>query len=324
MKLLLTIAPHIDSAKVVVSEAVDSARTALLDTAGRSTVEKTFIETMNKVTNTPPDQILSDLTEKAIQFGLKVVAALLIYFIGGYLIRWVKKFLSKVFAKKKTEAAIVSFTLSLVSALLWTIVIIVAVGTLGVETTSLAALLAAGGMAIGMALSGTVQNFAGGIMILAFKPFKVGDFIDAQGYSGTVSEMNITSTKIVTPDNKVVILPNGALSSGSINNFSKMPQRRVDWTVSVEYGTDAQLVKEQILSILNADSRILGAATGAPADPFVAVLKLSESSVDFVVRAWVVSADYWDVFFSINEQVYTELPKHGIGFPFPHLTVQVK
>ena len=314
----------IAGADSTVGTAIDSAKAAVLDTVGKSDVEKSVINAVNTITTTPADELLASLGEKALQFGLKLVAALLIYFIGGYLIKWVKKLMKKLFTAKNTEPAIVSFTLSLVTALLWVIVIIVAVGTLGVETTSLAALLAAGGMAIGMALSGTVQNFAGGIMILIFKPFKAGDFIDAQGYSGVVTEVNITSTKLTTADNRVIILPNGALSNGTVNNFSKNAYRRVDFTVSVEYGSDAEKVKELLLAIAAEDSRIAKAADGAPADPFVAVSALSASSVDFTFRNWVKAADYWGVFFDTNEKIYKTLPANGVSFPFPQVSVHMK
>lgn len=312
------------AATPAIKESVDSVKTALLDTAGKSAVEKDFITTIDTLTSTPTDQIIASLGEKALQFGLKVVAALVIYAIGAWLIRIAKKTLRKFFEKKNTEPAIVSFSMSLVTALFWVILVILVVGALGVETTSLAALLAAGGMAIGMALSGTVQNFAGGVMILIFKPFKAGDYIEAQGYAGTVSDVTITATKIITVDNKVVILPNGPLSSGSINNYSKEEYRRVDINVCVEYGSDTEVVKETLLAIAKGNEKILDAAHGAPADPFAAICNLSPSSVDFTFRLWTKSADYWDVFFYANEAVYKEIPQHGIYFPYPQLKVHME
>lgn len=303
--------------------AADSVKAAILDTTGKSDIEKDIISSINTISNTPPDQVVSTLFEKALQFGLKLLAAIAIYLIGAWLIRVVKRMLRKFFTRKHTEDAIVSFTMSLVTALLWVIVIIIAVGALGVETTSLAALLAAGGMAIGMALSGTVQNFAGGLMILIFKPFKVGDYIETMGYAGTVSEVNITSTKIITVDNKVVILPNGPLQSGSINNYSKLDFRRVDFTVGVEYGSDADAVRAALLDIASSDERVLNAEQGAPADPFVGLLNLSPSSVDFTFRIWAKTADYWGVFFDTYEKIYKTLPERGIRFPFPQVSVHM-
>lgn len=300
---------------------VDQARQAALDTTGKTEIEKSFIETITTVTNTPASELLSDLLYKAIHFGLKVLAALLIYILGGLLIKWAKKLLRKMFTRLKTDPAIVSFATSLVTAAMWVLVIIIAVGTLGVETTSLAALLAAGGMAIGMALSGTVQNFAGGIMILAFRPFRVGDFIEAQGFSGTVSEINITSTRLTTPDNRTIVLPNGALSSGTINNFSRMEFRRLEFCVSVEYGSQADMVKESLLEIANSDERVVSAADGAPEDPYAVLKELGASSVDFLLRVWVRTSDYWNVFYDINERIYETLPEKGISFPFNQLVI---
>lgn len=313
---ILSIAPDAKAA-------ADQAKSAMLDTLGKSDMEKEFISSLQAISNTPPEQLVSTLAEKGIQFGLKLLAAIAIYLIGAWLIRLVKKLLRGFFTRKNTDAAIVSFTMSLATALLWVLVVIIAVGALGVETTSLAALLAAGGMAIGMALSGIVQNFAGGLMILIFKPFKAGDYIEAMGYAGTVSEVNITSTKIVTVDNKVIILPNGPLQSGTVNNYSKMDYRRVDFTVGVEYGSDADTVKSALLEIAASDERVVTAAQGAPADPFVGVLSLSPSSVDFTFRIWARTADYWGVFFDTNEKIYKTLPERGVSFPFPQVSVHM-
>lgn len=277
------------------------------------------------IKNTPPDQLLQELTSHAIQFGLKVLAALLIYIIGAWIIKLVRKGLKKGFERKKTEKTLASFTYSLVTIAMWVLVIIIAVSTLGINTSSLAALLAAGGMAIGMALSGTVQNFAGGIMILVFKPFKAGDFIEALGYSGTVTEVNIVSTKLLTTDNRKVILPNGALSNGNINNISAMPLRRVDITVGVPYGTDGEVAKNALLEIMRSCPAVLDSTTPGAADPFVSIISLGDSSVSFVTRCWVNAADYWSTYFYLNENYYSQLPqKYGIGFPFPQMDVHIK
>ncbi len=301
----------------------DTTFTAVLDTAGKSDFEKAFISSLNTAANTPADKILSSIGEHILIFGLKLLAAIFIYFTGAWLIRVFKKSLRRLFEKKKTEPAIETFTMSLVTAILWIALIVVTVGTLGVETTSLAALLAAGGVTIGMALSGTVQNFAGGLMILIFKPFKVGDFIEAQGYSGTVSEVNITSTKLLTRDNRVITLPNGPLHSGTIDNYSQEKFRRVDLTIGVEYGSDVDRVKTIILSLAEDDDRIIGVDAGAPADPFVALSSLSASSVDIAVKLWTRTPDYWDVYYSMTEKIYKALPADGIQFPFPQLSVHI-
>lgn len=293
----------------------------ILDTTGKTSIEKGIIEKFNEISNTPADQLLGNIVDKIIVFGLKLLLALLIYIAGAWLIKLLRRFLTRVFERRKTDNAIVSFTLSLVTAAAWVVVIIMAIGTLGFETTSLAALLAAGGMAIGMALSGTVQNFAGGIMILIFKPFRAGDYIEAQGFAGTVSEVNITSTKLITVDNRVIILPNGSLSSGTINNYSKQEYRRVDFNISLEYGVDADAVKKLLLELAHEDARCLSPADGAPADAFAGLSCLAASSVDFTLRIWVKSEDYWPVFFDFNEKIYRELPAKGFNFPFPQLVV---
>lgn len=273
-----------------------------------------------KIATTPTDELLGEFIDKAVAFGLKVLAALLIYLIGAWLIRKFKGILRNIFLKKNTDAAIASFIQSITSIALTVVLVIITVGVLGIDTTSLAALLAGGGMAIGMALNGTVQNFAGGIMILIFKPFKAGDYIEAQGFSGTVSEVTITSTKLLTVDNRVIIIPNGALSNGTINNFSDKPLRRVDLTVDVEYGSSSDTVKTVLSEIIDSDSRILH----EPAEPFVALSALKDSSIQFTVRLWVNAADYWGVYFEMTERIYNELPKNGINFPFPQLDVNIK
>ena len=270
-----------------------------------------------------PGTALQQLGREALQFGLKVLLALVLYFIGAWVIKRIKHALERYFKRKQTDRAMASFISSFISIALTVLLIIVLVGTLGVNTTSLAALLAAGGMALGMALSGTVQNFAGGLMLMIFKPFKAGDYIEAQGYAGVVTEVNIVGTHLTTIDNRRVVLPNGTLSNGNIVNYSSFPLRRIDLPVSVEYGTDAAACKEKLMAIVREDARILDATTPGAADPFVAVQRLSESSVIFIIRAWVKGSDYWPAQFDLNERIYTELPQAGINFPFPQLDVHV-
>ena len=276
-----------------------------------------------KITTTPTSELLSELLGKAVSFGLKVLAALAIYFIGAWLIKKIKNMLKRLFDNRDYEPAIESFIQSIVGIALWIILIIAVIGTLGIETTSFAALLAGGGMAIGLALNGTVQNFAGGIMILIFRPFKAGDFIEAQGFTGTVTEVTITSTKLITTDNRVIVIPNGALSNGTINNYSHMPTRRLDLTVDVEYGTSAEKTCELLHSLIKQDERILTAANGGNADPFVALSTLKDSSIQFVIKVWVKAEDYWGVNFDLLAKIYDELPKNGIQFPYPKLDVNI-
>lgn len=277
-----------------------------------------------KIATTPFSELLAIVGDKAISFGLKVLVALALYFVGGWLIRKIKRMLQRVFTKHDfLEPAIESFILSIAGITMWIILILAIVGTLGIETTSFAALLAGGGMAIGLALNGTVQNFAGGIMILIFRPFKAGDFIEMQGFTGTVTEVTITSTKLTTTDNRVIIIPNGAISNGTINNYSHMPLRRLDLTVDVGYGASVDSVCELLHKLINEDGRVLTAETSGKADPFVALSAMKESSIQFVVRVWVKAEDYWDINFDLLKNIYTELPKNGINFPYPKLDVNI-
>lgn len=294
------------------------------DTAELNKIEQTARSTIEHIATTPLDELLPELLKEAINFGIKVLIALLIYFIGAWLIKKIRHMLHRIFERRNTEKAIASFVESLTSISLMVILVIITVGTLGINTTSLAALLAAGGMAIGMALSGTVQNFAGGIMLLVFKPFKAGDFIETQdGFSGTVTDVNIVSTKLTTTDNRIIVIPNGSLSNGTINNYSMNTMRRVEWLVGVEYGTSAEEVKNVLKSIVDGEKRVLYLNTGAPADPLIAINALKDSAVEYVVRVWVKKEDYWDVFYRLNEEIYTVLPSKGINFPFPQMDVHI-
>lgn len=286
-------------------------------------VQTEIVEIAEKISSTPAEELITELLDKAVAFGLKVLAALLIYMIGAWLIRKIKGLVKKFFERRSADPAIASFVQSIISIAMTIMLIIITVGALGVDTTSLAALLAGGGMAIGMALNGTVQNFAGGIMILAFKPFQSGDYIQFEEFEGTVSEVNIVSTKLTTVDNRTIIIPNGALSNGTINNFSHNKIRRVDWLIDVEYGTDVEKAKVLLQSMIEEDSRILTVETGAPADPFIGLSALASSSIQIVVRAWVNKADYWPVKFDMNEKVYVELPEHGINFPYQKIDVTI-
>ncbi|MBQ9878466.1 MAG: mechanosensitive ion channel [Bacteroidales bacterium] len=271
-----------------------------------------------------PRGVLHDLLDKAIDFGLKVLGALAIYIIGAWLIRRIKRLLLKIFEKRKTEKTIVSFVLSLVTLLLTVLLIVITVSALGINTSSFAALLAAVGVALGMALSGTVQNFAGGIIILAFKPFKAGDYIEAQGFGGFVKEVNILNTRLITRDNKEIVLANGTLSNGNVINYSTRPIRRVDRTISVAYGTNAQECIDALVAIMKEDPRILDSSTPGAADPFAGLEAQNSSDISFTVRAWVKTPDYWDVFFDLNQRMYTELPAKGIHFAYPHLDVKIR
>ena len=263
---------------------------------------------------------LEQLVHQAISMGMEagksLLLAVVLAVVGRYAIKFVNRLVARMLERRNVEPTVQSFLKSFVNILLITLLIIMVVGTLGVNTTSLAALLASAGLAVGMALSGNLQNLAGGIILLFLKPFKVGDFIEAQGVSGIVKAIQIFHTILTTTDNKELFIPNGALSSGNITNYTKNDLRRVDFTISVEYGTETEKVKEVTLELLKQDERIMQ----DPA-PFIAVKELADSSVDFVLRVWTKASDYWDVFFDTNERIYTEFNKQGIGFPFPQIQI---
>lgn len=285
---------------------------------------KSAADTLLQKAKEDPGTFMHDLGQHMLDFGLKLLAAFVIYFVGAWIIRRIKKALNRLFLKRKTEKTLATFISSLVSITLTVLLIVIAISTLGINTTSLAALLAAGGMAIGMALSGTVSNFAGGIMILVFKPFKVGDFINAQGYSGTVQSVTIVNTKIITTDNRLIIIPNGALSNGNIDNFNVMKLRRLDIGVNVEYGTDSEKCIELLTKIISEDPRILSSKEPGAKDPFIALMSMDDSSISFITRSWVMADDYWPVKFDLNKKIYDTLPKNGIHFAYPHMDVTIK
>lgn len=286
-------------------------------------VQAEIVAMAEKLQTTPADVIISDLLSKAVTFGVMVLAAIAIYTFGIWLIRKISRLLKRVFENRKTDPVIASFIQSIISIAMTVMLTIITVGALGVDTTALAALLAGGGMAIGMALNGTVQNFAGGIMILAFRPFRSGDYIKYEEFEGTVTEVNIVSTKLTTADNRTIIIPNGALSNGTIYNFTHNKVRRVEWLIDVEYGTDVEKTKELLQDLLDDDPRILTKETGAPADPFIGLNNLASSSIQIVAKVWVNKSDYWPVKFLMNERIYQEFPKNGINFPYQKLDINI-
>ncbi|HEY9114317.1 MAG TPA: mechanosensitive ion channel domain-containing protein [Bacteroidales bacterium] len=264
------------------------------------------------------ENILNQLTEITVTYGPKLIGAIIVFVIGLWIIKAITKAIGSAMDKSKLDESLKPFLKGIINILLKVMLIISVLGMLGIEMTSFIAILGAAGLAVGLALSGTLQNFAGGVMILVFKPFKVGDFIDAQGYLGTVSQIQIFNTYLKTPDNKTVIIPNGGLSTSSMTNYSTEENRRVDWTFGIAYGDDVDKAKAVVKKLCNADSRILK-------DPevFIAVSELADSSVNFAVRAWVNAADYWGVYFDLNEKVYNTFNKEGLNFPFPQMDVHL-
>lgn len=262
------------------------------------------------------DEFIEQIIILGTEAGKSILLAAIVAIIGYYIVRFINNMVARILERRNVEPTVQSFLKSFVNITLLILLILTVVSTLGVNTTSLAALLASAGLAIGMALSGNLQNLAGGIILLLFKPYKVGDYIEAQGVSGTVKAIQIFHTILTTPDNKELFIPNGALSSGNITNYSKNDLRRVDMVVSVEYGTDTEKVKQVTQELLRSDSRILK----DPA-PFVAVNELGDNGVFFSIRVWVNGSDYWNVFFDTNERIYNEFNKQGIGFPFPQIQI---
>lgn len=254
-----------------------------------------------------------------VEYGTSLIYALVVLLLGLWIANIITRSMKKMMLKSNLDASLVPFLTSLIGTTLKILVVISALGMLGIEMTSFIAILGAAGLAIGMALSGTLQNFAGGVMILIFKPFKVGDFITAQGHSGSVKEIQIFNTILNTPDNKVIIIPNGGLSTGSMTNFSALETRRVDWTFGIAYGDDADKAEAVLQKLIDADTRILK-------DPasFIALSELADSSVNFVVRAWVKSSDYWGVYFDMNKAVYKTFDKEGLSIPFPQMDVHIE
>ena len=266
--------------------------------------------------NVRMDQVVSQLISWSMDAGKHILIAAVLYVAGHYIIKLLNYLLAGMLERRKVEVSVQTFVKSFVGIVLQILLIVTVVGALGVNTTSFAALLASFGVAIGMALSGNLQNFAGGIVILFLKPYKVGDYIEAQGVAGTVKSIQIFHTVVQALDGKLIHLPNGALSSGNITNYSQPETRMVEWVIGVEYGTDVDTARQTVLELLQADKRVLKDPT-----PVVWLKELADSSVNLVIRAWVQNSDYWGVLFGMNEQIYDTFNARGIGFPFPQVTV---
>lgn len=274
---------------------------------------------VEKIATLDYHEVLQTMLSEAVWIVIKIVIALAIYFLGRWIVRRVVRLIDVAMERRKVDISLRSFMRNTVRVVFSLILVLIVVQTLGVNVTSLIAVFSAATLAIGMALSGTAQNFAGGVMILMMKPYRVGDYISAQGQSGTVREIKLFSTVITTTDNQTIYIPNNAIATAIIDNYTTAEQRRVDWTVGISYGDDVDVARETILAMLAADARILRETA-----PVVWVAALADSSVNLTVRAWVANADYWDVFFEYNERFYKELPKAGINFPFPQMDVHVK
>jgi len=267
---------------------------------------------------THASEFVKMLSGYATQYGLRLLGAIVVLVIGLWIIKFLTKSSQRLMVKSKIDASLRSFLKSLIDIVLKVLLIISVMSMMGIKMTSFIALLGAAGLAVGMALSGTLQNFAGGVIILIFKPFKVGDFITAQGFSGIVKEIRIFVTVLTTVDNKTIFIPNGPLSNGSMTNFSAQPKRRVDWTFGIAYGNNYDTAKKMLLDMMNDDKRIL-----KDPKPFVALGELADNSVNLTTRAWVNAADYWDVYFDMNEKFYKNADKFGLSIPFPQMDVHL-
>lgn len=336
----------------------------------------------------PLDDLIDRMVNGLVSLAINLAIAILVFYIGRFIINKIYRVISGILLRRKVDASLSTFIISLVKMLLYFILIVTVIGILGIETSSFIAIFASAGVAVGMALSGTLQNFAGGVLILLLKPYRIGDYIEAQGYAGTVREIQIFHTIISTPDNKQIIIPNGGLSTGSVNNFSRADYRRVDWSIGISYGDNVETARKAILEIVNEDPRIVKGTIeddrdrrrqeeelagwididgdgipDPPAEPKrswiyrlfhrskvkakiqtwqeaqaekvrkmipktdgtakVYVDELGDSAVVLKVRAWTRNSDYWEVYYSINEQIYNRLPEAGINFPFPQLDVHL-
>lgn len=277
------------------------------------------------------DKILSPETysllgQWALDFCKNVIIAIIVYTVGSWLIKWVVKLFTKVLERNKVEPTLYTFLTSIVNVVMWLLLIIVLVSIFGIETSSFIALFASAGVAIGMAMSGTLQNFAGGVMILLFKPYKVGDYIEAQGYAGTVKAIQIFNTIIRTVDAQTIIIPNGGLSTGSLKNYSTEKYRRVDLDFQFAYGTDLDQVKAAINEIQSQNPLILQGPvddSDVVAAPWVGLTKLGDSGVLVNTRTWCKGTDYWTVYFYMNETVYQQLKERGFMFPFNRMDVNI-
>ena len=264
------------------------------------------------------ETIVPKMQEWSAVFGLKILTAILIIVVGRWLARFIRKTAEKMMTRSKVDATLVTFVGNLIYIALLTFVILAALAQLGIQTTSFIAVIGAAGLAVGLALQGSLANFAAGILMLLFRPFKVGDFIEGGGVSGIVEEMHIFTTQLRTPDNKTIIIPNAKITGDNITNYTKKENRRVDLVIGVSYRDDIEKVKRVIADVLNGDDRVLK----DPA-PTIAVLGLGDSSVNFAVRPWVKTENYWNVYFDTTERIKKRFDAEGISIPFPQRDVHL-
>ncbi len=316
--------------------------------AGKAATATTVIDEIGSIadffTSRSMGEITQTLSDWVLSFGGKLLAAAAVFIIGKFIINKIHKVAKKAMLGRSVDISLTTFLLSIIKITLLILLILVVVGILGVQTTSFVAIFASAGIAIGLALSGTLQNFAGGVLILILKPYKVGDTIEVQGFTGRVKEIQIFHTIINTIDNKYIVLPNGPLSTGNVNNYSKEEYRRVDWSIGIAYGDDLDVAKSVILDMMKEDHRAIFSTADMEnweeeykregledmpdnsvlASPAIGISSLADSSVVLFVRTWVKSSDYFGILGDINERVYKEFGSHGLNFPFPQMDVHIK
>ncbi len=264
------------------------------------------------------DELLDRLYDVSLNAGKHIIAALLVLMVGRLLVKLLNRLVAKMLDRRHIDVGVQSFLRSAVNILLTTLLVVSVIGALGINTTSFAALLASAGVAVGMALSGNLQNFAGGIVVLLFKPYKVGDWIESQGVEGSVVEIQIFHTILRTADNKIVFVPNGSMSTAVVTNYSREATRRLQWTVGVDYGEDVERVKVVVAEVLKNEPRIL-----TTPQPLIVVEALADSSVNIMVRVWVKQEDYWGVHYEMYQKIYDSFNAAGINFPYPQQTVHI-
>ncbi|MFK5854653.1 MAG: mechanosensitive ion channel [Bacteroidota bacterium] len=269
--------------------------------------------------STKADLLVNWLSTSGIDFGMKLLGAITVLIIGTWVIRIISKRVMNLMAKSNVEAALQTFIKSILTVTLRIILIISALSMIGIQMTTFIAMLSAASLAVALAFRNSLSNLAGGVMIMFFKPFKMGDFITAQGHAGSVNEIQIFNTYLTTSDNKIVIIPNGKLSNGVLVNNSTKDTRRVDWVFGIGYGDNYDTAKNMILEFLTTDKRVIN----TPAEPFIALQELADSSVNIVVRAWVKKADYSGVSFGLNEYYYKNAAKNNINMPFPQMDIHM-
>lgn len=295
----------------------DKVKTILADTT--ATQQEKAVALGQTLKNMTFEDILALSIEWGLEIAAKIAIALVIYIIGRWLIGRLVKVVNKICDKRGVEISLQRFFYNMIKVVLYICLVLTIIGVLGIDTTSLIAMFASASLAIGMALSGTMQNFAGGVMILLLRPYRIGDYIEAQGQAGTIKEISLFNTVITTVDNKIIYVPNSTISTGIINNYSQAATRRVDWNISISYGDDVEVARLVLMQMMTEDKRV----KQDPA-PVVYLTSLGSDAVHISARAWVDNADYWGVFFELNERIYSELPKHGLHFPFPQLSVHIE